>query len=270
MMFLKIMTLFTLIVAGTFSSTPVKNTVQNAIENEGAKEILEAADYNYTRTTMMFLNADAFAEVSEFNYFEFTQSRITLWTENALYMHNASASEGVNSGYLNENGRMKHYHLSNGHESIGGTKDDVIIDRDDGAYNIHDFDGFGTLHKIKKLSLNESLSSRFTLVDGIENRYQMVFDNTRKDEDKLIELFMYFIAPVYTNPTINDDEYLHFDRVEISFSSSKDEVNYYLYVEDADCSKLDSTNQSTGLFASAVVNNIETTTIVSVSDYLNL
>lgn len=267
-MFLKITTLSILLLAGAFSSTS-NGMVKNAIEHQGAKEILEVADYNYTRTTMMFLNADAFAEVSESNYFEFTQSRITLWTENALYMHNGSASEGVNSGYLNENGRMKHYHLRNGHESINGTKDDVIIDRDDGAYNIHDFDGFGTLHKIKNLSINENLSSRFTLVEGTENRYRMVFDSTRKDEDKIIELFMYFIAPVYTNPIIGDDEYLQFDRVEISFSSSENEVNYYLYVKDNDYSKLDSTNQSTGLFASAVVNNIGSTTITSISDYLN-
>ncbi len=267
MTFIKGICLLPLLFAGLFSTETVNK--EEAINGDySATSILEAADYNYTRTTTMFFNADAYNEIKDVNYFEFTQTRTTLWTKQGLFMHNNSASEGVNSGYLNQNGNMLHYYLKNGHEDINGTKDSVVVDRNDGQYDIHEFEGFGTLHKIKYMSLNNNLASYFSPVEGVENRYQLTFDDSLSNKDALLKEFMYFIAPCYTNPLVDGENYLTFDRLEISCSTDLSEVNYYLYVDASDFTKLDTDNSITGLFATAVINNINTTKIAAIEDYL--
>lgn len=162
-------------------------------------------------------------------------------------------NENVNSGYLNQDGFMKHFYLKNGSSDVVSIDEsNVIIDRNDGEYDIDTFNRFGTLHKIKNLNLEE--------------RFEMVNNHTRvltfTDEDNEIKQeFMYFIAPLFENV----DGYFDFDRVEASLQDGV--VIYALYADDT---HLDMLNNNEGLFATAKVRNIDNTRIPVVESYLSI
>lgn len=210
-------------------------------------DILNAADKNFTRESTIYLTSDALEKINKTNGFTLTLARTTLWTENALYMYD---SNNVNSGYLNEDGNMKHFYLEHGSSDIY-SKDasDVIVDRDDGKHNIHTFDGFGTLHKIKNLKLDE----RFIM--GENNRSRVM---TFTDEDvEIKQEFMYFIAPLFRNV----DNYFDFKRVEVSLIDNV--VTYSLYADDY----LGMLDNADGLFAQAKVKDIGFTSIPVIEAY---
>lgn len=211
------------------------------------EDILNAADKNFTRTSEIYLTDDALEEINKTNGFTLTLARTTLWTENALYMYN---SNNVNSGYLNDGNHMKHFYLKDG-SSDRDSEDasDVIVDRDDGEHNIHTFDGFGTLHKIKNLNLDE----RFTM--GKNNRSRVMTFTDEDDEIK--QEFMYFIAPLFRN--VNN--YFDFERVEVSLIDNV--VTYSLYTDD----HLDMLDNADGLFAQAKVKDIGLTSIPVIEAY---
>ncbi len=211
-------------------------------------DILNAADKNFTRNSTIYLTDEALEKVNATNGFTLTLARTTLWTENALYMYDAN---DVNSGYLNEDGHMKHFYLKNGSSDLASTDaSNVIVDRDDGEYNIHTFDGFGTLHTIKNLN---NLDERFEL--GNNNCSRVM---TFKEGDEEIEQeFMYFIAPLFRNV----GNYFEFSRVEVSLIG--DVITYSLFASN----HLDMLNNEDGLFAKAELKNIETTTIPVVVAY---
>ena len=215
------------------------------------EDILNAADKNFTRDSEIYLTDEALEEINKTNGFTLTLARTTLWTENALYMYD---SNNVNSGYLNEDGNMKHFYLKNGSSDIDSEDaTDVIVDRDDGKHNIHTFDGFGTLHKIKIKSLN--LDERFIMG---ENNHSRVMTFTDED-DKIKQEFMYFIAPLFRNV----DNYFDFSRVEVSLID--DVVTYSLYTDD----HLNMLDNADGLFAQAKVKDIGKTTIPVVKAYFD-
>lgn len=248
-----ILTLF----ASSLISVPIVRTI-NAETPISLDDILNKADKNYTRTSNMFFTSNAYEEVAPCNKFEFTQSRVTLWTEDALYMHNNAGVNGVNSGYLNNrvDGYMYHYTIEGGIDNINEGR--VKIDRKDFLVDIHEYEEFGTFHKIKNLILNdESLKDRFLRTD---NTFTLTFEEG--DED-LIEQFMFFIAPVYTNPSIDGAAYLSFEKVSLTLSGEN--INMYLYADEKDGDKLSS---SDNLFASATISNIDNTSIPCVDDYL--
>lgn len=211
------------------------------------EDILNAADKNFTRNSEIYLTDEALEKINETNGFTLTLARTTLWTENALYMYD---SNNVNSGYLNDGNHMKHFYLKNGSSDLyipDGTN--VIVDRDDGEHNIHTFDGFGTLHKIKDLNLDE----RFTM--GKNNRSRvMTFTN---EDDEIKQEFMYFIAPLFRNV----DYYFDFERVEVSLIDNV--VTYSLYTDD----HLDMLDNADGLFAQAKVKDIGLTSIPVIEAY---
>ncbi len=211
------------------------------------EDILNAADKNFTRDSEIYLTDEALEEINKTNGFTLTLARTTLWTENALYMHD---SNNVNSGYLNDGDHMKHFYLKNGSSdltSLDGAN--VIIDRDDGEHNIHTFDGFGTLHKIKNLNLDE----RFVL-DGNNRTRAMTFG---EGDDEIKQEFMYFIAPLFRNV----DNYFDFSRVEVSLIDGV--VTYSLYTDD----HLDMLDNADGLFAQAKVKDINLTSIPVIEAY---
>ena len=213
------------------------------------EDILNAADKNFTRESTIYLTSDALEKINKTNGFTLTLARTTLWTENALYMH---GSNNVNSGYLNEDGNMKHFYLKNGSNDIDSEDaSNVIVDRDDGKHNIHTFDGFGTLHKIKSLDLNK----RFVL-DGNNRTRAMTFG---EGDDEIKQEFMYFIAPLFRNV----DNYFDFSRVEVSLID--DVVTYSLYTDD----RLNMLDNADGLFAQAKVKDIGKTTIPVVKAYFD-
>ena len=212
------------------------------------EDILNAADKNFTRDSEIYLTDEALEEINKTNGFTLTLARTTLWTENALYMY---GSNNVNSGYLNDGNHMKHFYLENGSNDIDSEDaTNVIVDRDDGEHNIHTFDGFGTLHKIKNLNLNE----RFVL-DGNNNRTRaMTFG---EGDDEIKQEFMYFIAPLFKNV----DNYFDFSRVEVSLIDGV--VTYSLFASNHQ----EMLNKEDGLFAKAEVKNINSTTIPAVDAY---
>ena len=211
------------------------------------EDILNAADKNFTRNSEIYLTNEALEKINKTNGFTLTLARTTLWTENALYMY---GSNNVNSGYLNDGNHMKHFYLENGSSDIASEDaTNVIVDRDDGEHNIHTFDGFGTLHKIKNLNLNE----RFVL-DGNNRTRAMTFG---EGDDEIKQEFMYFIAPLFKNV----DNYFDFSRVEVSLID--DVVTYSLYTDD----HLDMLDNENGLFAKAEVKDIDSTTIPVVDAY---
>lgn len=215
------------------------------------EDILNAADKNFTRDSEIYLTDEALEEINKTNGFTLTLARTTLWTENALYMY---GSNNVNSGYLNDGNHMKHFYLDNGSNDIDSEDaTNVIVDRDDGEHNIHTFDGFGTLHKIKSKSLN--LNERFDL-DGNNRTRAMTFG---EGDDEIKQEFMYFIAPLFRNV----DNYFDFSRVEVSLID--DVVTYSLYTDD----NLDMLDNENGLFAKAEVRNIGLTTIPVVNAYFD-
>lgn len=210
------------------------------------EDILNAADKNFTRTSEIYLTDEALEEINKTNGFTLTLARTTLWTENALYMYD---SNNVNSGYLNDGNHMKHFYLRNGSSVNSNDGSNVIVDRDDGEHNIHTFDGFGTLHKIKNLKLDE----RFIM--GENNRSRVM---TFTDEDvEIKQEFMYFIAPLFRN--VNN--YFDFERVEVSLIDNV--VTYSLYTDD----HLDLLDNADGLFAQAKVKDIGLTSIPVIEAY---
>ena len=211
------------------------------------EDILNAADKNFTRESTIYLTSDALEKINKTNGFTLTLARTTLWTENALYMYD---SNNVNSGYLNDGNHMKHFYLKHGSSDIASEDaSNVIVDRDDGKHNIHTFDGFGTLHKIKSLDLNK----RFVL-DGNNRTRAMTFG---EGDDEIKQEFMYFIAPLFRNV----DNYFDFSRVEVSLID--DVVTYSLYTDD----HLDMLDNADGLFAQAKVKDIDSTTIPVINAY---
>ena len=213
------------------------------------EDILNAADKNFTRESTIYLTSDSLEEINKTNGFTLTLARTTLWTENALYMY---GSNNVNSGYLNEDGSMKHFYLKHGSSDIASEDaSNVIVDRDDGKHNIHTFDGFGTLHKIKSKSLD--LNKRFVL-DGNNRTRAMTFG---EGDDEIKQEFMYFIAPLFRNV----DNYFDFSRVEVSLIDGV--VTYSLYTDD----HLDMLDNADGLFAQAKVKDIDSTTIPVINAY---
>lgn len=211
------------------------------------EDILNAADKNFTRDSEIYLTDEALEKINKTNGFTLTLARTTLWTENALYMY---GSNNVNSGYLNDGNHMKHFYLKNGSSDID-SKDgsNVIVDRDDGEHNIHTFDGFGTLHKIKNLHLDE----RFIMGENNRSRVMTFTD----EDDEIKQEFMYFIAPLFKNV----DNYFDFSRVEVSLID--DVVTYSLYTDD----DLDMLDNADGLFAQAKVKDIDSTTIPVIYAY---
>lgn len=213
------------------------------------EDILNAADKNFTRESTIYLTSDSLEEINKTNGFTLTLARTTLWTENALYMYD---SNNVNSGYLNEDGNMKHFYLKNGSSDIDSEDaTNVIVDRDDGKHNIHTFDGFGTLHKIKSKSLD--LNKRFVL-DGNNRTRAMTFG---EGDDEIKQEFMYFIAPLFRNV----DNYFDFSRVEVSLIDGV--VTYSLFASN----HLDMLDNADGLFAQAKVKDINLTSIPVIEAY---
>lgn len=211
------------------------------------EDILNAADKNFTRTSEIYLTDEALEKINESNGFALTLARTTLWTENALYMYD---SNNFNSGYLNDGNHMKHFYLKNGSSDLNSDNgSNVIVDRDDGEHNIHTFDGFGTLHKIKNLNLDE----RFTMGENNRSRV-MTFTN---EDDEIKQEFMYFIAPLFRNV----DNYFDFERVEVSLIDNV--VTYSLYTDD----HLDMLDNADGLFAQAKVKDIGLTSIPVIEAY---
>lgn len=211
------------------------------------EDILNAADKNFTRTSEIYLTNEGLEEINKTNGFTLTLARTTLWTENALYMHD---SNNVNSGYLNDGNHMKHFYLKNGSSDLNSDDgSNVIVDRDDGEHNIHTFDGFGTLHKIRNLNLDE----RFTMGENNRSRV-MTFTN---EDDEIKQEFMYFIAPLFRN--VNN--YFDFGRVEVSLIDNV--VTYSLYTDD----HLDLLDNADGLFAQAKVKDIGLTSIPVIEAY---
>lgn len=211
------------------------------------EDILNAADKNFTRESTIYLTSDALEKINKTNGFTLTLARTTLWTENALYMYD---SNNVNSGYLNDGNHMKHFYLKDGSSDLDTDNgSNVIVDRDDGEHNIHTFDGFGTLHKIKNLNLDE----RFTMGENNRSRV-MTFTN---EDDEIKQEFMYFIAPLFRN--VNN--YFDFECVEVSLIDNV--VTYSLYTDD----HLDMLDNADGLFAQAKVKDIGLTSIPVIEAY---
>ena len=260
---MKIKVFVTPIMLTLFASPLISVPIAKAINAEtpiSLDDILNSADKNYTRTSNMFFTSSAYEEVAHYNKFEFTQSRVTLWTENALYMHNNAGVNGVNSGYLNNSvdGYMYHYTIEGGIDNINEGREVVKIDRKDYLVDIHEYEEFGTFHKIKNLILNdESLKDRFLQED---NTFTLTFE---EGDENLIEQFMFFIAPVYTNPSIDGVAYLSFEKVSLTLSGEN--INMYLYASEEDSDKLSSSDH---LFASATLSNIDDTSIPCVDGYL--
>ncbi len=251
-----------LLATGTLSLLSVGDMLQitkqeSQITYKTPEEILSVADTNYTRTTATYFTAAAFTTVTENNYFScFTQTRKTLWTSHALYMHNDT--EQVNSGYLDKNGTMSHYTLHNGYQDIA-KKDKGLVENirddyvsEDTAYTIHDY--FVGCHTFK--SQATSIAAYFSAVDGKNGVYQAT-------ESSLFQNFMYFCAPLYTNPIVEGaSAFLTFTKVEL-VDLTDGTYQYNLYASETE--KL---SQSSGLFASATISSIGSTSLSVVDAYL--
>lgn len=222
-----------------------------------AQEILEAANQNYTRTTTTYFTADAYNEVKAKNQYDcFTQNRTTLWTEHALYMHNGSST--INSGYFDQNNALYHYTLKNGVEDVSKTDKALVenvhvaVAAHPSAYTIHDF--FTGAYYFKTFA--DLIAGDFTAVAGREGVYQ----STKSD---YFEDFMYFAAPLYTNPeVVAGTPYLTFTKVEI-VDLGDGTYKYNLYA--AETAKL---STSDGLFATAVISAIGSTALPIMASYL--
>lgn len=226
-----------------------------SITYKTAAEILNAADANYTRTTTTYFNADSFSAVLGKNRFDcFTQSRKTLWTDHALYMHNESTQ--INSGYLDMNQKIYHYTLHNGLQDLAKTdktlvenlREDYVSAETD--FTIHDF--FTGAHSFKKQAA--SLATFFSPTG------EGVYAST---EASLFTDFMFFCAPLYTNPEVEaGTPYLTFSKTEI-VDLGDGSYQYRLYATETE--KLSQTN---GLFATATVSSIGTTSLPIMNAYL--
>jgi len=230
-----------------------------AIVYKSAEEILGAADTNYTRTTLTYLSAEAFASVLPHNRFDcFTQSRKTLWNTHALYMHNESTQ--INSGYLDKANALYHYTLRNGLQDIAKSDASLVenIRRDhvsgDSAFTLHDF--FMGCHYFKANAT--SLAASFSPVEGKSGVYE-------SSNASLFESFLFFCAPLYTNPeVVSGTPFLSFSKVEI-VDLADGSYQYNLYANESE--KL---TQSNGLFAVATVSAIGTTSLPIIDAYLAL
>jgi hypothetical protein len=224
-----------------------------------AAEILNAVDQNYTRTTTTYFTADAYNEVKAKNHYDcFTQSRVTLWTPHALYMHNNSST--VNSGYLDQGNALYHYTLKNGVEDVTKTDKSLVENvalavptpAGSSSYTIHDFfTGAATFNL-----LSDMLAPLFSPVSGRDGVYS-------SSDSNLLKQFMYFCAPLYTNPeVVTGTPYLTFTKVEI-VDLNDGTYKYNLYAEET--AKL---STSDGLFATAVISAVGATSIPVIAAYL--
>jgi hypothetical protein len=227
-----------------------------AIVYKSAAEILSAADDNYIRTSVTYFSATGFDQVLPLNRFDcFTQSRKTLWTAHALYMHNESTQ--INSGYLDKNNALFHYTLHNGLQDIA-KNDAALVENirqdfvsENPAFTVHDF--FMGCHYFKTNAA--TLAASFSPVEGKSGVYE-------SSDASLFESFMFFCAPLYSNPqVVAGTPFLTFSKVEI-VDLADGTYQYNLYAQESE--KLSQTN---GLFAVATVSSIGTTALPIVDAY---
>jgi len=231
--------------------------LEAAVTYKTASQILTAAYRNYTRTTTTYFTADAYNEVKPKNHYDcFTQSRVTLWTDHALYMHNNSSS--VNSGYFDQGNALYHYTLKNGVEDVAKNDKTLIenvataVATHPSTYTIHDF--FSCAYTFNVLA--SDYAAYFSAVSGRDGVYQAT-------DSSLMVDFMYFCAPLYTNPeVVTGTPFLTFNKVEI-VDLGDGTYKFNLYA--AETEKL---SNSDGLFATAVISAIGTTAIPVIAAYL--
>lgn len=239
-----------------FTSNPIGQRQVAPIVYQSAEEILSAADTNYTRTSLTYFSAEAYSSLLPHNRFDcFTQSRKTLWTAHALYMHNESTQ--INSGYLDQANSLYHFRLHNGLQDIAKSDASLVenLRRDyvseEASFTLHDF--FMGSHYFKTNAA--SLASSFAPVEGKSGVYA-------SSDSSLFQSFLYFCAPLYTNSeVVAGTPFLSFSKVEI-VDLADGSYQYNLYANESE--KL---TQSNGLFAVATISAIGTTSLPIIDAY---
>lgn len=239
------------------------------------EETLQQFDFNYTRTTQIYWDAEAYQEILESgkNTFPFTSTRTTLFVENGLYMYTSDG--GVNSGYYTKESvtsEMRHYRIEGGKDERDN--EEALFSEDSFSANVNVNEYYVGLHSFH---LNENMDLFADLFEFVEDDSNGYYKSTSMSEDALVlkdvngldltysleKALMYFTAPCYTNPILDgENTYFTFKEARIKLNNS-DELIVSLYANEVD--QLDSDD---GLFSRAVVSQKGITTIKALEKYI--
>lgn len=247
-------------------------SVKGSSPESSLAALLSTYEYNYTRETVIAWTAETYQEItdSNLNAFPFTSTRKTLFIENAVYMY--SDTYDVNSGYYTRASTpnvMRHFRVEGGGDARDSAEGTLSKDTFSANANVNLF--YVNLHTIKNsLAMFTSAFSEVTIGEKWVATNLSAEAITLKDsenQDYTIDLataFMYFTAPTFTNPSLNENPYFSFSKAEIIYNSS-DELKFQLFANETDALDNDS-----GLFATATITNKGTTTIRVLDEFINL
>ncbi|MCI2068107.1 MAG: hypothetical protein LKJ88_00815 [Bacilli bacterium] len=224
---------------------------------KSAATLLAAQDLNYTRTTEIKATTEYFTELTAKNYFtSITRNRTTEFIDNGLYMHDTTGTT-TNSGYYtrkNEDSGVNMYHYTLAGSSDNRTVASTLIEnerRDSTTKNTNDFFANGHYFHDNAAAIGALMTFDFNNF----NYYLPLTGN-----ETYVTQFMYFTAPLFTNPT---DAPITFNGAGIKDVGTT--ISYYIYSSDA--TKLDASANT--VFAQADITNIGTTTIPFLDKYIN-
>ncbi len=204
-------------------------------------------DNNFTRSTQINLTSSGYDYlVANGSYFgQFYTTRTTLFTNNALYMHNSTAA--VNSGYFTPKGtnEMWHYTIDGGYENLNlGNSNVNNLRKDSSTVNTNDWYINGKYFAAHSNEIAELME------------YDFNNHNYYSDDSSLFHDFMFFTAPVFTNgKDFSGNNVVTFTGVGLK--DLKGSVAYYLYANG--CELLDAGANT--VFSQAILSEIGTTSI---------
>lgn len=223
-----------------------------------AESLLKQQDLNYTRTTEIKATVDYFTQIQDKNLYAcITKNRTTEFIDNGLYMHDTTGTS-TNSGYytrLHENGgvNLYHYNLSEGSDYRTNADATLSNERlDSSTVTTNDF--FINAHYF---------NSNATTIGAL---MQFDFDHFNyylpaNGNESLMTLFMYFVAPLFTNPS---EAPIVFSGAGLKDTGAKT-LSFYLYSSESN--KLESGAET--VFARADITGVGTTTIPFLPRYIN-
>lgn len=213
-----------------------------------AKALLSMTEENnFTRSTQINLTSEGYNYLVENgSYFgQFYTTRTTLFTNNALYMHNST--QAVNSGYFTPKGtnEMWHYTIDGGYESLNlGNSYVTNLRKDSSTVNTNDWYVNGMYFAAQSTEIAALME------------YDFNYHNYYSDSNTLFHDFMFFTAPVFTNgKDFAGNDVVTFTGVGLK--DLKGSVAYYLYANG--CEYLDAGANT--VFSQAILSEIGTTSI---------
>jgi hypothetical protein len=245
------------------------------------ENVLLEYDYNYTRQTEIFWSSATHQTLlaSGKNIFPFTSTRTTLFVENGLYMYTTNGD--VNSGYYSRESapnEMRHYTINGGKDQRDEPSATLSSDDFSGGVSVNDY--YVGMHVMRQTSNLASLVSIFgdPVIDGTTYTWSsealasqaLTLKNLSNQDTQMTlgQMFMYFTAPTFTNPILDEEDpvpFFTFSRAQIVYNSSG-ELLFELYTDEK--AKLENPS-GTGLFSSATISMNNNTTIGALTSYIN-